>query len=229
MRIEHVSPAAFASKAAGLLSVRIKRAIDQRGRCVIGLSGGSTPKPVYALLGTDGGIDWSKVGVFLYDERYVRAADPNSNQRLVRETLLASARIPEEQCVFPDCALPVEDCLKDYSVRVKELWADHLPDIAVLGMGDDGHIASLFPPLSELAMSDLRFALHTTTETFAVRDRLTLSLNVVAAAQSHVFLFTGAKKSEVWNEMLQSAEDERRWPAKRVIDASPDLTVVFGM
>jgi 6-phosphogluconolactonase len=229
MRVERVSAGEFASKSAGLLSVRIKRAIEQRGRCVIGLSGGGTPKPVYTLLGTDTGIDWGKVGIFLYDERYIPADSPDSNQRLVRETLLKGARIPEAQCVFPDCSLPVEDCLKDYSVRVKALWADHLPDIGILGMGDDGHIASLFPPLSGLALSDERFALHTTTETFAVKDRLTLSLNVVAAAQSHLFLFTGQKKFDVWNEMLASPEDEKRWPAKRVVDGSPDVTVVFGI
>lgn len=229
MRIERVSPAAFASMSASLLSVRVRRAIDTRGRCVIGLSGGSTPKPVYELLGSDTSIDWAKVGIFLYDERYIPAADANSNQRLVRETLLKAARIPEVQCVFPDTMLPLDACLRDYSVRVKALWNDHLPDIGILGMGDDGHIASLFPPLSDLALSDERFVLHTTTERFAVKDRLTLSLNVVSAAQSHTFLFTGQAKFDVWNDMLQSPEDERRWPAKRVIDSSPDVTVVFGM
>lgn len=229
MRIERLSAATFASTSAVLLSVRIRRAIDTRGRCVIGLSGGSTPKPVYELLGSDTSIDWAKVGIFLYDERYTPAADANSNQRLVRETLLKAARIPEAQCVFPNTMLPIDECLRDYSVRVKALWSDHLPDIGILGMGDDGHIASLFPPLTDLALSDERFALHTTTERFAVKDRLTLSLNVVAAAQSHTFLFTGQTKFDVWNHMLQSPEDERRWPAKRVIDSSPDMTVVFGI
>ncbi|HRH93083.1 MAG TPA: 6-phosphogluconolactonase [Candidatus Peribacteria bacterium] len=228
MRIETASAGEFPSKAATMLSVRIKRAIDQRGRCVIGLSGGSTPVPVYELLGTDTSVDWSKVGIFLYDERYVPTTDANSNQRLIRDTLLKSAAIPPDAWVFPDTSLPIDQCLADYAGRVKDLWDDHFPDIAILGMGDDGHIASLFPPLSEEALSDSLFALHTTTNTFAVKDRLSLTLNVVAAAQSHVFLFKGQKKFEVWNEMLVSSDDERRWPAKRVIDGSPDLTVIFG-
>ncbi len=229
MRIERVSAGEFASKVAVLLSVRIKRAIDQRGRCVIGLSGGGTPKPVYALLGTDVSVDWSKVGIFLYDERYIAADSPDSNQRMVRETLLKQAAIPPAAWVFPDTSLPIADCLADYTARVRDLWNDQFPDIAILGMGDDGHIASLFPPLPQEALQDTRFALHTTTTQFAVTDRLSLSLPAVAAAQSHMFLFQGQKKFDVWNEMLMSPEDETRWPAKKVIDASPDLTVVFGI
>ena len=228
MRVVTATTGEFPSKAATLLAVQIQRAIGERGRCVIGLSGGSTPKPVYTLLGTDASVDWSKVGIFLYDERYVPAGHADSNQRLIKETLLKSAAIPPEAWVFPDTSLPIDDCLKDYAMRVKELWAGHFPDVGILGMGDDGHIASLFPPLSDVALSDECFALHTTTDTFAVRDRVTLALNCVAACQSHTFLFNGPAKRRVWDDMLKSLEDERRWPAKRIIHSSPDLTVVFG-
>ena len=152
---------------------------------------------------------------------------------MVRETLLRGPASAAES-VFPDTSLSIDACVNDYVVRVKQLWGDRLPDLVILGMGDDGHIASLFPPLSGLALGDERFALHTTTPStgsgqaprFAVNDRITLALNPIAAAQAHLFLLSGADKLRVWEEMLQSSEDERRWPAKRVLASGSQVWVV---
>ena len=85
-------------------------------------------------------------------------------------------------------------------------------------MGDDGHIASLFPPLADELIDDSKLVHHTVTDTFAVHDRITLSLNAVACAGESLFLLKGLGKKQVWDDMMASAEGERRWPAKRVIE-----------
>ncbi|MBI3331806.1 6-phosphogluconolactonase, partial [Candidatus Peregrinibacteria bacterium] len=87
-----------------------------------------------------------------------------------------------------------------------------------LGMGDDGHIASLFPPLSDLAFSDEVLVLATATERFDVRDRISLSLNTIASANTSMFLLSGNGKKKIWKGMMASKEDERHWPAKAVLE-----------
>lgn len=203
----------FTEKAVEWISHRMKRAITDRGQCILALSGGSTPKQIYRKLGQED-IDWSKVFVLLVDERYVPASHQDSNQRLVRDTLLAHAPIPETHLVFPDTSLPIDECVQDYEGKVHALWADHMTDVCVLGMGDDGHIASLFPPLAPHMMDETRIVIHTTTDRFVIHDRITLTLNPIASASSTVFLLTGADKKRTWNEMLTSTEDETRWPVK---------------
>lgn len=214
----------FTQKAVEWISHRMKRAIADRGQCIIALSGGSTPRPVYDALGRED-IDWSNVFVHLIDERYVPAHHQDSNQRLVRDTLLYNARIPESNLVFPDTTLPLDECVQDYEGKVHALWADHMTDVCVLGMGDDGHIASLFPPLQPHMMDDTRIVIHTTTDRFVIHDRITLTLNPIAASNSHVFLLTGADKKKTWDELFTSTDTENRWPAKRIL-AQEDVAAI---
>lgn len=206
-------------KAADILIGKIEAAIADHGYCILGLSGGSTPKPVYAELARRD-LDWSKVRAFLVDERYVDRSDENANQKLARDTL------PKMTFVSPDTTLPIEECIRRYTADLQKMWDERLPDLIVLGMGEDGHIASLFPPVSDDALSDRGLVFHTTTERFAVRDRITISLNAVASAQSHIVLLKGERKKSVWQEMLASEEDEHRWPLKRVLETGDDVTVI---
>ena len=208
----------FTQSATDFLAQEILSAIEHRGRALIGLSGGSTPRPIYEALGKSKKIDWGKVWIFLVDDRYIRADDPKSNQFLIRSTLLKNAPIPESQIIFPDVSLPLLQCIDLYAKHLKVVFQKGLPDVITLGMGDDGHIASLFPPLSNLAMGDERLVLHTTTDQFDVHDRISVSLNTLASAKASVFFLAGAAKKKAWEEMLTSTEDARRWPAKAVLE-----------
>lgn len=208
----------------------MRGALERHGTCIVGLSGGKTPKAVYEKLGVRyqvlGVRFWKNVHFFLVDERYVPPDHPESNQRMVRETLLKTCHA--EPVEAPDTSLPLADCVADYARRLKALWKDHLPDLIVLGMGTDGHIASLFPPLTDLALGDERCVLHTRAPEGigppAARDRISLSLNALCAAGRQVLLLQGTEKRRTWEEMMASPEDERRWPLKRVI-ATGNLTV----
>lgn len=222
-----------AKHAADLIQQWIAEAQGKHGNCIVGLSGGKTPKVVYEKLGVRcqvlGVRFWKNVHFFLVDERHVTPDHPESNQRLVRETLLKRLPVPEEHCVFPDTMLPIDACVADYARRLKALWKDHLPDLVILGMGTDGHIASLFPSLTDLALGDERLVLHTCAPEGigppAARDRISISLNAICAAERQVLLLSGEKKQQTWEEMMASPEDERRWPIKRII-ATGNLTVM---
>ncbi|MFH0770055.1 MAG: 6-phosphogluconolactonase [Candidatus Peregrinibacteria bacterium] len=207
----------FIRTAANETARHINKNIASRGQCLVGLSGGSTPGPVYnALVALP--IEWAKVFLFLVDERYVPANEKESNQRLIRETLLSVARIPEKNLLFPDTTLPYDRCAASYDQVLSKKFRDSTPDLVILGMGEDGHIASLFPPLADDDALDPQHAIISTeTDRFAVRRRISATLPVLASARSCMFLLKGEAKQKVWQEMTQSKEDERRWPAKRII------------
>ncbi|MDD5470254.1 MAG: 6-phosphogluconolactonase, partial [Candidatus Peribacteraceae bacterium] len=130
--IETQSDAAFCAQAVALLKQKILENITARGECILGLSGGSTPRPVYEALGKEEGIDWSKVKLFLADERYVPAENSESNQKLVHDTLLKNAAIPSNQCYFPDTSLPIEACVIAYTEALVHLFREHAPDCMTL-------------------------------------------------------------------------------------------------
>ncbi len=212
------------NKGVSSLAVGVSKAIADHDFCILGLSGGSTPKPIYEALGKEK-LDWSKVWIFLVDDRYVRPDDPNSNQFLLRSTLLKHAPIPESQLIFPDTSLPLPECINLYEQHLKSLLQKGSPDIVTLGMGDDGHIASLFPPLTDDAFGP-KLVIHTTTEKFAVRDRISVTMPVLKQAKQSVFLLKGAVKKRVWEEMMESTEDEKRWPAKGIIKGNNSTLIL---
>jgi 6-phosphogluconolactonase len=194
----------------------INEAILNNGKCIIGLSGGSTPRPVYEALGKSTEIDWSKVWLFLVDERYVSAESDDSNTKLVAGTLLAGADIPAMQCKHP-ADLPLEEWKQEYEETLADLLQGNWPDIVILGMGEDGHIASLFPPVENGYGPEL--TVHTTTDKFAVHDRISVTMPVLTNANHKVFLLKGEGKKTVWEEMLASTEGTKRWPAIAVLEA----------
>jgi len=207
-----------------LMKQHIDAPIKDHGLAGVGLPGGQTPRPVYEALSKEK-IDWNKVHIFLTDERCVPPTDKGSNTALVRETLLLNTDIPEGNVVFPDTDLPLGDCITTYENDLKKLFLKGLPDLILFGIGEDGHIASLFPPVRE--EKGLELVIHTVTETLQVRDRISLTLPVLTKAKTKLFMLTGEKKTAVWNEMLASNEGPERWPAKAILK-SGDTEVLVG-
>ena len=223
----------FVTASVTLLEGLINAAILEKDRCVLGLSGGSTPRPVYEALGKSEEIDWSKVWIFLVDERHVPEDDDESNTKLIQDTLMASAEIPPAQFIHPQ-DLPLEEWLPNYEGALAEVLGDGFPDVVVLGMGEDGHIASLFPPIPVAEDRDLPLrsskggfplTIHTTTDQFAVHDRISVTLPVLTNAGAKIFLLKGEGKKKVWEEMEGSEEGVERWPAKAILE-SGDVSVV---
>jgi len=195
-------------------------------KCILGLSGGSTPKVIYEKLGQDTEIDWSKVWIFLVDERCVPPDHPESNQRMVRETLLKNADVPERQIYFPLTDLDINQCISDYSAKLEVFFESTGPELITLGLGEDGHTASLFPPLRQEAFSE-DFVIHTITDDLSVRDRISLTLPRLQQAEHKLFLLKGANKKIVWEEMMESDGDEERWPAMGVLGSKGCSVITY--
>ena len=108
---------------------------------------------------------------------------------------------------------------------LRETIGTEAPDIAVIGMGDDGHIASLFPPLTDEAFED-KDVIITTTDKFVIRERISVSLPFLTKVRLPIFLLQGEKKKAVWDEMIAASVDLRRWPAQAVLATERGVAVL---
>jgi 6-phosphogluconolactonase len=218
------SDADFDQKGCAFIADAILAAIAERTFAIVGLSGGSTPRGIYDLLGQDDRIDWSRVWLFLVDDRYCAADSPKSNQFLLRMSLLRHAPIPESQLLFPRTELDRDACIDEYDAVMDDLLKKGQPDLVVLGMGDDGHIASLFSPVPAEA-SGPHHVIATTTETFDIRERISVTFPVLCAARQAVFFLKGKEKLRVWQNMQSSGDDFHRWPAKKICTDVPTTII----
>lgn len=180
------------------------------GTVTIGLSGGSTPIPLYEAMGQDVSLPWGRLRFVLLDERYVPVEHVDSNTRLVRSTLLASNA---SEFIAPDTQQPLDACIDNFADAIDGI----VPDLVILGMGDDGHIASLFPPLSPDAFGP-KNAIHTTTDRFAVHDRISVTLPFLENAKKRLFLITGEKKIALFRSQEHENQDPSMFPAHTLFD-----------
>lgn len=189
------------------------RAAPANRPLALALSGGSTPAPLYRRLATLD-VPWERLHVFWVDERFVPPTDARSNERLVREALLEAVPVPAAHVhpVPTDAATPGEAADR-YDARLREvLGADGGFTVAILGAGDDGHTASLFPgqPLDHPG----RFAVHTRAPaTSPVTDRITVTRALLAQSEHVVFLVTGETKAPIVEASLFAPETPPRYPA----------------
>lgn len=227
MNYESISTATeeeFLSKATTLLEERIAAALAKTGRCILGLCGGSTPKMIYHAL-AERPIEWTNVWVFLTDERYVDAQDPESNFGMIKRNLVDIAHLAPEQIIAPNTSLPLDGCVAAYDESLRQLFSTKgEPDVSVLGMGTDGHVASLFPPLPEDAFGGA-LVLRTFTESFAVRDRITVTMPVLLRAEHHFVFLKGEEKKQMWETVTTSQRNPLLYPLQEIL-AAENTTVV---
>eukprot|EP00007_Cunea_sp_BSH-02190019_P010186 CAMPEP_0174239718 /NCGR_PEP_ID=MMETSP0417-20130205/15787_1 /TAXON_ID=242541 /ORGANISM="Mayorella sp, Strain BSH-02190019" /LENGTH=254 /DNA_ID=CAMNT_0015318685 /DNA_START=23 /DNA_END=787 /DNA_ORIENTATION=- len=226
----------FVSKGVQLLGDRIRAAIASRGSCLLGLSGGSTPKAIYTALGAEASIDWTKVTVFLVDDRHCPPDSSDSNQRLLQETLIASSSLEPHSfsSVLPNCALEPAACVEDYGKQLSAMFkaaGRDQADLLVLGMGEDGHIASLFPPLAPADLETSSLTVHKSAgEGFAVANRISITMPVIQRSHSRIFLLKGAGKQTTWESMMSAGDsivDRLRWPAKNLLAGGVTALCLF--
>ena len=205
----------LARLAADRLLVIAAEAQSSRGRFRVALAGGSTPRALYAHLAAARDLDWSRVDVFFGDERSVGPDDPQSNYRMARETLLQPAAVPPENVR----RLRGEDPDLDAAARAYEaaLGGPAAPpfDLVLLGMGGDGHTASVFPGTAAL---DERVRLCVANDVPQLSTkRLTLTYPVLSAARELMFLVAGADKATALRDVLGPTRDARRWPSQLLL------------
>jgi 6-phosphogluconolactonase len=206
---------AVAGRAAAEIVRRLQSAREERGIAHLALSGGTTPGRTYELLAEEMS-DWEAVEVWFADERCVGADDEQSNYRLASETLLGPARIPPERVHRMEGELGAEQGAARYARALQAHVASRehdLPvlDVIVLGIGPDGHVASLFPgaPALDAGARELCLPVHDSPK--PPPERITLSLAVLRAARRCLLLATSAEKSDAVAAMLD--EPSRHVPA----------------
>jgi 6-phosphogluconolactonase len=206
-RLKTVSNAeAVAVVAAEEIARHLECARQERGIAHIALSGGSTPGRTYELL-AQAMPGWEKVDVWFADERCVAPTDQQSNYRLIAETLLKRTEIAPERVHRMAGELGAEEGAWRYAEALHKhvSGATHkLPvlDVVVLGIGPDGHIASLFPGSSALNAGDEAICLPITDSPKPPPQRITLSLAVLRATRRSMLLATGASKADAISAAL---------------------------
>jgi 6-phosphogluconolactonase len=172
------------------------------------LSGGSTPKALYELLASDrfrDKIEWSKTLVFFGDERCVSPDDAESNFRMANESLLSRVAIPAENVFRLRGEVEPEKAAAEYESVIKKNLGDNPRfDLILLGLGDDGHTASLFPGTGALGETEKLAAANFVEKLNA--SRLTLTFRAVNAAKNILFLVAGAKKAGAVEQILSAGK-----------------------
>ena len=220
----------LARGAAGLLSVRAAEFIARTGRFSVALSGGSTPRAVYSLLAEPefrDRIDWPRVHLFWGDERCVPPNHPDSNFRMVQEALLAKIAIPPENIHRmmgerepAEAAAAYEQELKTFFTAGDGDWPRF--DLIFLGLGEDGHTASLFP--GTVALDATKHWITAVHVEKLQSYRLTLTLPVIRSAAQVVFLVSGASKTKIVREIFASNRALNDYPAAKVGPMAGRLT-----
>lgn len=214
---------------AELVAHSAKEAIDERGRFAIALSGGSTPRALYHLLATNArtSLPWDRMFFFFGDERHVPPTDKDSNFKMADDAMLSKLPIPKEN-IFrvpaenPDAAAAAAAYEQSLS-KFFALEPGQFPvfDLILLGLGPDGHTASLFPGTAAVQEKS-RLVVANRVEKFDT-FRITFTLPVLNAARCVAFLVSGTDKAPALQAVLQSDAPGEQYPAKLVHPANGKL------
>lgn len=193
------------------------RAAAEGRRFSVALAGGSTPKALYELLATKAyqpRIDWANVEVFFGDERTVPPDHKDSNYRMAREALLSKVPLPGDNVYRMAGERDPQAAAKEYGEMLKEKFGDGGMDVVLLGMGDDGHTASLFPDTEALAETKHRCVANFVPKLNAWR--LTLTAPFINKARDVILLVAGASKATRLAEVLEGPPDPTRLPVQLI-------------
>lgn len=205
--------------AAHLMVTTCKNCIHKNGRVSVVLSGGNSPQRFHQLLTTDEfnkNISWEKVFVFFGDERYVPHTNPESNYHMAIENLLYKIKIPPKNIIaIPTGKTPKKDAF-NYEKQVLNFFKKQKPrfDFLMLGIGNDGHTASLFPGSDALNEKNKLVIPSKHPETG--QDRVSFSYRLINDAHQVVILASGKDKSEIIGEALNGKNNKNKIPVQGV-------------
>ena len=196
---------------------RIQTTLKSQERFTIALAGGSTPKPLYEALAKES-LPWSKIHVFWGDERYVPATDKDSNQQMVRSALLDKVNIPPSNvhAIDTTAANPERDA-QQHETELHQFFGTQegefpVFDLILLGMGDDGHTASLFPHTEALKNRDRAIAVGNKDG----QPRITFTIPLINQARCVVFLVAGENKRPALKKVFAPEGDNLEYPSRSI-------------
>lgn len=217
----------FVEDALKMIVHSAEEAISARGEFRLSLCGGGTPKTIYARL-PEMPIDWSKTVITFGDERCVPPTDSQSNFKMASEAFLGKCGIPEGNVLRIKGELPPDDAAREYDAELKRRAAGageerFRHDLILLGMGGDGHTASLFPGTPALAETQ-RDAIENYVEKMSVW-RVTLTYPQINAARHICFLINDPTKKEVLDAVLAG---DAQYPSAGIAPAEGTLSWLIG-
>lgn len=200
-----------------LVLSKMQEAIAQRGTCTIALAGGSTPKPLYEKIAQQN-LPWDKIHVFWGDERYVPPTHPDSNEGMARQAWLDKVPIPATN-IHPmptGSGAPAQDA-GQYETELQAFFhtqPEEFPalDIILLGMGDDGHTASLFPHTSALQVRDRLVTVGNKDG----QPRLTFTAPLINQARTVIFIVAGASKRPALDQVFAAVAEDSHYPSRLI-------------
>ncbi len=181
-----------------------QRSIQQRGRFAVALSGGSTPKAIFEFLSKNPSkLDWSKVWLFWSDERSVPPNHPDSNYRMAMQSGMEKLPIPPGQIFRMHAESEIEKNALDYEEKIRRLLDKHFFDLVMLGVGEDGHTASLFPHTKALEITDRLVAANHVPE--KKTWRMTLTFPCINQSFNIAVYALGKSKQMILPKVLEAA------------------------
>jgi 6-phosphogluconolactonase len=194
-------------------------AVQQQGRFTVALTGGSSPKGLYELLAQSPyreQVPWSQTFVFWGDERAVPFEDSRNNAKMAFDLLLNYVPVPKEQIYPMQGDIPANESAQQYEDILQKHFGDQAPqfDLILLGMGDDGHTASLFPytPVLQEVSHWVKELYLPEQEMF----RVTLTAPFINQAKKIAFLVFGANKAATLYEVLNGEEQHKKYPSQLI-------------
>jgi 6-phosphogluconolactonase len=205
-----------------------KASVAAWGRFTLCLTGGSTPRRAYGILARQGcpaAVDWPRTFLFFGDERFVPLDDDRSNYRMVHESLLQNAPIAADHVfAMPTHLASPHDAAQQYARTLKTFFSAGVAwpefDLVLLGLGDDGHTASLFPGAAALRVVDRWVTSSPPGVLPPPVDRVTLTFPVFNAARQIMFLVSGANKAEAFADVYQGRVSVEARPAAGIRPAT---------
>jgi 6-phosphogluconolactonase len=198
-----------------------ERAIQQRGRFVVALSGGSTPKAIYENLQKSAKLDWSKIWLFWSDERAVPPDHPDSNYRMAMESF-GKLPIPPSQIFRMVAEKEIEKNAKDYEDKIHHVLGKDLFDLVMLGVGEDGHTASLFPNTPGILVNNRFVIANYISEKKCWR--MTLTFTCINQSFHSAIYAIGKSKHIIVPQVLEAPIDSQ-FPASRI--GTPDKKTIW--
>lgn len=220
-------PAAVAHQAAQIFASSATEAIDSRGRFSVVLPGGSTPAMLFRILGKEpqqGRVPWANVHLFWGDERCVPPTDPASNYHLASQIFISSLPIPPDNIHRIPGELGATGAARAYERDLLDYFCGPHPrfDLVVLGLGVDGHTASLFPGSAALEERERLAMAVTASYQDRPSERVTMTPRAINSARHVLFLVTGSAKASIVRDVLQGSDG--RFPARLIQPSAGQLT-----
>ena len=218
----------FVADAAAFILERASKALAERNEFRIALSGGNTPAPVYARIAAEEHLPWDRVRFTFGDERCVPPDDPQSNFRMARENLFVPAAVPEKSIMRMRGEIDPQIAAKEYEDQLNAIASArgepiYQHDLILLGLGDDGHTASLFPGTAALEEMTRHVVANFVPKFNAWR--LTFTFPLINQSRQILFLVGASKSSQLIERVLNG---DRQFPAARVNPVAGEVAWMIG-